>query len=121
MEKKSEELAGEDLAREHLVRKAMEDATGVKTKPSESAFLVARNVLREELGEFGPYNGTHYKLTEGERDILLAHSRQDAGAAAAAAGRALDTLLNIERSLRSIRLLLWMILLAIGIVVLAVV
>lgn len=42
--------------------------------------MIARNVLREELGEFGPWNGAGYSFDQPTRDRLLAHGRQDAAA-----------------------------------------
>ena len=112
MEKTSTQLAEEDLARYNLFRKAQEDAIGFKTKPSESAFHVARNVFREEIGYFGDYDGMHYNLSDAEKNILLAHGRQDAATAAVAAMNALDRLPGIERSLRHIQRLLWALLFA---------
>lgn len=70
-----------DKAQEDLARQL---AAARSVNPSDPAFenqLISRNVLREELGEYGPYNQS-YRLDTATRDVLLAHGRQDAAAAA---------------------------------------
>ncbi|MEX2632127.1 MAG: hypothetical protein WD341_19515 [Tistlia sp.] len=76
--------------------------------------LVARNVLREELDWFGPYEGTGYSLTEAQRNRLLAHCRQDAALGAVNSGEALDRLDEIQRSLRGLHRLLLLLIIAMG-------
>lgn len=48
----------------------------------EKNLAVAQNVLHEELGYFGPWEGSGYSLDQSTRDRLLAHARQDSSASA---------------------------------------
>lgn len=41
---------------------------------------IGKNILREEIGQFGPYEGTRYTLDDATRDILLANARRDIAA-----------------------------------------
>ncbi|WP_110804600.1 hypothetical protein [Rhodobacter viridis] len=46
-----------------------------------SATTLGRNVLHEELGRFGSWDGAIYDLDDETRDRLLAHARQDSASA----------------------------------------
>lgn len=50
---------------------------GDDTRAARNA-ATARNVLHEELGFFGEWDGAKYDLDDQVRDRLLAHTRQDA-------------------------------------------
>lgn len=52
---------------------------------NQTNIYLGRNVLHEELGYFGPWEGTSYSLEQDERDRLLAHTRQDVASAFAMA------------------------------------
>lgn len=46
----------------------------------EKANALGQNVLQEELGRFGPWTGANYELDDQQRNLLLAHVRQDVAA-----------------------------------------
>lgn len=46
----------------------------------DNKIALGQNILREELGYFGDWTGSGYKLDQTTRDRLLAHSRQDIAA-----------------------------------------
>jgi hypothetical protein len=52
---------------------------------ADTNFALGRNVLKEEIGDFGEWQGPKYALDQATRDVLLAHARQDAASAAAMA------------------------------------
>ena len=49
---------------------------------------LGQNILREEIGYFGPYEGPRYDLDERTRNLLIAHTRQDVASAYACASSA---------------------------------
>ena len=78
-------------------------------KPSERCNAIARSVLKEEIGVFGPYSGTHYSHDENTKNVLLTNGRQDSAFAAAAGAKtvdALDVLAGEMRTLKRLMLLL---------------
>lgn len=79
--------SGERAAREYQAQakaiRAMADAVGgpsVSTEENLSNAL-GRNILREEIGYFGKWDGERYNFDKETRDRLAAHSRQDIAAA----------------------------------------
>lgn len=110
MEKSSAEKAEEDLRAKLWAARAMDpDDTNPKRGQYE-ANAIAQNVLREELGHFGKYDGASYDLTDRQRDLLLAHGRQDAAAALVVASSALEAVNAMQTRMRGLRRLLWAVL-----------
>jgi hypothetical protein len=67
---------------------------------------LGRNILREEIGHFGPWDGQVYHFDAQTRDRLLAHGRQDAASAFAMARSAFREAREAKRlSARALRLL----------------
>ena len=50
------------------------------TNENSSNVALGQNILREEIGYFGPYEGPFYSFDQKTRDVLLAHGRQDIAA-----------------------------------------
>lgn len=51
---------------------------GAKTSAEiEKANLLGQNVMREEIGFFGPWDGVNYTIDEKTMNRLIVHSRQD--------------------------------------------
>src|ERR1700730_16922244 len=55
---------------------AMQPKRGT-TGENKANYLVAKNVLNEEMGGYGEYT-VEYQLGQKTRDVLLVHGRQDA-------------------------------------------
>jgi len=83
----TEQKAQSALNREAKAQRIMDDTFGGKGYLAEDGTNVAigRNILREEIGYFGPWEGARYKFDDETRDRLLAHGRQDAASAFAMA------------------------------------
>ena len=96
----TEDLAEKDLrGRLHIIRQIdPNDKVGAN-------HATARNVLHEELGQFGTPSAS-YALDDRTRDILLAHARQDAAWAALNAKTAVDHAAELTRLLKLAILLL---------------
>ena len=107
-EKAEQALRGSLSATERFGRLAGQD-----TKLSWRNHLSAKNVLQDELGQFGEYEGQRYTLTEDERDLLLTHGREDAAWSAMNAAQTLDAIEGFQRSLRAVKRLLWFLVLAV--------
>ena len=60
---------------------------------------IARNVMKEEIGEFGEFNQS-YDLTDEQRDILLAHGRQDVANAMVVASSCYRRIVKLQKSQR---------------------
>ena len=71
-----EALSAEDLKARLLAEEKLALSTGGPWTEAHRSRVIARNVLQEEIGRFGPM-GTIYSLSEDERDRLIAHTRQD--------------------------------------------
>jgi len=83
----TEQKAQADLERQTKIYRSMDQEVGGKGYTAEDSINVAigQNVLREEIGYFGPWEGARYKFDDETRDRLLAHGRQDAASAFAMA------------------------------------
>lgn len=79
---------------------------------------VGQNVLREEIGYFGEYEGTRYSFDQETRDVLLAHGRQDAASACTMAKSAFREAYSARRGTEKIMLYL-LISLMLNVVILA--
>ena len=53
---------------------------GLAERLYDQNVALGQNVLREEIGYFGEYEGQRYRFDEGTKNILLAHARQDVAA-----------------------------------------
>jgi hypothetical protein len=92
------------------------DAVGKVTDPNhpqleiDKAVALGRNILREELGWFGPWEGPHYNLSEAEKSLILAHCREDIAAthalATAAFKASADTRLLVKRNQNRLNILI---------------
>lgn len=58
---------------------------------------LGQNILRQELGHFGEWDGARYQLDQETRDRLLAHSRQDIASTYGMAVSALKAADNARR------------------------
>jgi hypothetical protein len=87
---------------------ALSDATGCSDLDPEveKASILGRNILQEEIGQFGPNRGAHYDLDKPTADRLLAHARQDIAGVYSLATDALRHAEKAERLSRQNRLLL---------------
>ncbi|MBL8595156.1 MAG: hypothetical protein JNK01_20895 [Devosia sp.] len=103
------EVAAEHLRAEvEVIRQFRHAGSGFVELKIDRA--VARNVLREELGEFGQYNLDHH-IDDKKRDILLVNGRRDTALAAQAA-------VSIHEVVLGLRNLIWtVIVLLIGLIV----
>lgn len=61
------------------------------------AAALGKNILHEELGMFGPWEGENYNLTEGEKSRLLAHTRQDIAATYGLASEGLRAAMDAQK------------------------
>jgi len=59
------------------------EAVGDSDRDAEckSIMSLGQNILREEIGYFGPWEGAIYSFDQETRDRLLAHCRQDTASA----------------------------------------
>jgi hypothetical protein len=110
MEGLSSEKAEADLNAKLWAASAIDPDNTDPKRGQHKANAIAQNVLREELGHFGKFDGPSYDLTEGQRDLLLAHGRQDAAAAFVVASSALEAVNAMQTRMRGLRRLLWAIL-----------
>ena len=78
---------------------------------------IAENVLNESLGDFGDYEGRRYNLSESDRDLLIAHTRQDAAQALA---NTIDNMRTIDRVEHRQRVSIWVAACLIVVLVLAI-
>ena len=75
--------SGEKAEKSHQnqanIYRTVDKVSGGDGQQAEDHINVAlgRNILREELGYFGPWDGAVYNLDDETRDRLIAHSRQD--------------------------------------------
>jgi hypothetical protein len=105
---KSEEKAEADLKVRLDTIKAVNKHAGISNLEAcaEANAAVALNVLKETLGDYGPYEGRHYSLSDKTRDILIAHARQDAAHALA---NTVDIMRVMDRVERGLRRALWLV------------
>ena len=107
--KTSNERSAEALAASTWAIRAIHEATGTAGTIDERLQRnneIARNVMREEIGEYGPYAGSYYDLDDATRAILLAHGRQDA---AHTVVNSVELLKRLDRVERVQRRLIWLI------------
>ncbi len=64
--------------------------------------LLGQNVLREEIGYFGDWEGANYNLTEAEKNRLLAHARQDIASTHSLSTAAMRAALEAQKSAKKI-------------------
>lgn len=83
----SQEKAEQDYNLKVRIIDSVEDAIGGEhwTRDEQKNVALGQNILREEIGFFGPCEGASYSFDERTRDRLLAHTRQDVAAAFAMA------------------------------------
>ncbi|MGG7644235.1 hypothetical protein ACQ5SP_05440 [Rhodovulum sp. YNF3179] len=86
-EETSEQRAEQAYQRSSALFSAMDNEVGGAGWLAEDNSNVAlgQNVLREEIGFFGPYEGPEYHFYEETRNRLIAHGRQDTASAFAMA------------------------------------
>src|ERR1700681_2660859 len=82
---------------------AMHPKLGVKGE-SKANFLVAKNVLDEEMGGYGEYT-VEYQFGQKTRDVLLVHGRQDAAHAACNTTSLLEHGAKVSSQLRMLNFL----------------
>jgi hypothetical protein len=75
----TEERAEQDYQRKAKTHQIIDEALGGDGWHAESGSneALGQNILREEIGYFGPWEGPKYSLDQETRDRLLAHGRQD--------------------------------------------
>ena len=64
----------------------------------QTSTLLGRNILHEELGFFGEWEGANYNLTEAEKNRLLAHARQDIASTHSLATDAVKTAMASQKA-----------------------
>lgn len=86
----SSERAEQDYGARVKMHRTLDKAVGGDGYTAEVAEnnTLGQNILREELGYFGPYDGPRYSLDEATRNLLIAHTRQDVAATYAFASSA---------------------------------
>jgi hypothetical protein len=104
----SKQRADEAFQRQAALQKRLDQILGGSgwAREVDTNFALGRNVLREELGEFGDWEGASYALDQATRDRLLAHAREDAAASAAMAKSAFREAYNSAASARRAVLLI---------------
>jgi len=103
-ERTTAEVAGEHLRAEiDVIRMYRHANYGYVDLKIDRA--VADNVLRKELGQFGPYELEYY-VDDKKRDILLVNGRKDAALAAEAAESTHKVVLGLRNALWLVTLLL---------------
>jgi hypothetical protein len=75
----TEERAEQDYLRQVKAQQIIDKAVGGDGWHAESGSneALGQNILREEIGYFGPWEGPNYSFDQETRDRLLAHGRQD--------------------------------------------
>jgi hypothetical protein len=77
------------------VIRALNALNGGRASQNEINVAIAKNVMLEDIGTFGDPNPV-YGLSEGDKDRLLAHARQDAANAMLNSANALEEILILK-------------------------
>ena len=74
------------------------EGVGTAAYAEKSAALLGQNILREEIGYFGDWEGTNYDLSDAEKNRLVAHTRQDVAAIYSLASTAMKAAMAAQKT-----------------------
>jgi hypothetical protein len=109
----TEQRAEADFEMKDRFNRLVDEELGGRGYLAEDGTNIAlgQNILREEIGYFGPWKGARYSFDEETRDRLLAHGRQDVASAFAMARSAFKEAHWARRVAARAVVLLWVMLL----------